>query len=162
MFYLTEDSHSHIRTLWLYPDGDTEESRGCLSLYLSNEEKIFTFFKTSVCHYLLRLIPFLILGWTTWICQETLILFRSSEQWRIVEYPIWRYLIFTLSASWWWPDEVYYSFLSFALFSHNRGERRMIRTQLISESTGFLNDKGELTLRLHLYTKTLINIVNSW
>jgi hypothetical protein len=56
---------------------------------------------------------------------------------------------------------VFFFPISYVYSNTIRGERRMIRNQLISESNGFLTEKGELILRLHLYTKTLINIVNS-
>jgi len=119
-------------TLWLYPDGDTEESKGCLSLYLANEEKIFTFFKSSADgnEYVKKLSYYFEV-----VNNDESSNIRSGD-------------------------------ISFSLYPHRggglmKGERRMMRNQLISESNGFLTEKGELILRLHLYTKTLVNIVNS-
>jgi hypothetical protein len=150
------------RTLWVYPNGDTEESKGCVSVYLSNEvekqERIYTFFKNQVCFAVW--FSFLNLGWKR-ICQEIVLLFRSCKYWWIFKYSIWRHLFFFISKSWWRTDEVCFS-LSLLLVSHRRGERRMIKNQLIDESTGFLTAKGELIIRLHLYTKSLVNIVNCW
>jgi len=118
--------------LWLYPDGDTEESKGCLSLYLAHEERIFAFFTSSDGNNYVK---------------------KLSYYFEVVNH----------------KDEssnIRSGDISFSLYPNHggglmKGERRMIRSQLISESTGYLTERGEMVLRLHLYTKTLISIVSS-
>jgi hypothetical protein len=126
-------------TIWLYPDGDTLESKGFLSLFIFYEhddvpEKEFIFFRKNdkqvtkqeyvkKLKYYFEVVNF----------QDSLHNTRSGD------------IVFSL-----YPNRG---------ASLMKGERKMIDRDLISKESGFLNEEGELCITLHMdHSKTTISL----
>jgi len=123
-------------TIWLYPNGDTLESNGFISLFIFYEhevpEKEFSFFhkndiQVTKKEYIKKLkYYFEIVNF-----QDGLQNIRSGD------------ILFSL-----YPNRG---------ASLMKGERKMISHDLISKESGFLNEEGELCINLHMdHTKTSI------
>jgi len=123
-------------TIWLYPNGDTLESNGFISLFIFYEHDVpeneFSFFhkndrQVTKKEYIKKLkYYFEIVNF-----QDGLQNIRSGD------------ILFSL-----YPNRG---------VSLMKGERKMISHDLISKETGFLNEEGELCINLHLdHTKTSI------
>jgi hypothetical protein len=126
-------------TIWLYPDGDTHESKGFLSLFIFYEhedlpEKEFSFFQkidqqVTKQEYIKKLkYYFEVINF-----RDNLQSTRSGD------------IIFSL-----YPNRG---------ASLMKGERKMIERDLISKESGFLNEEGELCIILHMdHSKTMISL----
>jgi hypothetical protein len=130
LIYVTEDFYFQDLnlTIWLYPNGDTEESSGHISLFISYENekdlvrKIFKKAQDNKKAYIKKLKYFFEIV----NLREAVNTVRSGD-------------------------------ILFSLFQNNepnclmKGERKMIRNDQMNKESGFLNEKGELQVMLHLH-----------